>query len=205
MSLARSGLSNKPNPFSGIKVVSRLCMNVSVLLTFGLGSPLLAVAVCVDSITTYIVWNAWISRYTSFHDDRYGLAVNLLDSVSAGGGTGSVNLLTAATPGMTALSRATEDTVTGVGTVLWMIVIIAGSFWGLFVFDMFGDIYNPINGSFMIIAPFCGGLCCYFYSRQLFSVGPRPHKKCPASVAAEVHQPVLEPQSINELFEDKHL
>jgi hypothetical protein len=54
-------------PFSGVGVVSKVCVNIGIMLTFGLASPLLAITICIESLGTYSIWKCLITRYIYMH------------------------------------------------------------------------------------------------------------------------------------------
>jgi Leucine-rich repeat (LRR) protein len=213
--------------FNGISVISRAHMNIGVLLTFGLASPLLGIAVCMDSVNLYLVWEALIQRYlfifvfSAFTEtSELGDHVNGSDSHAGGcSATGYLKRLTRATNFLAVEdaveAEASEAVSAGAGTtrVLWLVVWIAGLFWGLFVFDMYGDIYGAVDGLCMILVPTIGGtlifyvasryhrlkICCSNVCRMCFS-----SRSTDTVNGRSVKSPIFDPQgNASEFYEGK--
>jgi Leucine-rich repeat (LRR) protein len=123
--------------FNSNSLLSKLLMNIGVLLTFGLASPLLAIAVFVDTLTVVIMWFFMVRRFVNLH---------------AGSERGVDNSRAA----WERLEYCTENAVTGIHSVVWVIVGFVSVFWSLFVFDMIGDVFGGEAGGFMVMCPTLG-------------------------------------------------
>jgi hypothetical protein len=123
--------------FDGVGLMSKLCLNIGVLVTFGLASPLLAIAVCVDSIGMSIVWKYLVGRFLAAYNDNMAWEQ---------------------------LEFSAKDITHGLPASLWMVVWLAGLFWCLFVFDMVGDIYGKLVGGIVMLCPTLGLSLVYWFS-----------------------------------------
>jgi hypothetical protein len=135
-----------PNPngrplFNSDIIVTKLLLNVTMLLTFGLSSPLFALIVCVDAFSTNMLWRILIGRYlrmwASAQDE------NMRDM------NGPIRMRVVPKQARRRLERATRGAGEGLELSLMLVVLFAGLFWSLAVFDYLGD----QNGAFV------GGLC----------------------------------------------
>ena len=98
-----------------------LCVDITLLLTFGLASPLLGVIISCSIVTNVFLFRLAVGRYIGI--------------VSKALGSGACNEL---------LESAFGDQWRCL-TTWWMMSIFIGMFWSLFVFDMVGDM-NPDRG-----------------------------------------------------------
>jgi Leucine-rich repeat (LRR) protein len=208
--------------FNGVSVVSRAYMNVGVLITFGMASPLLSVAVCLDCINLYAGWKSLIIRYISIFVFPTTSKPSL-DEFPANKQSNQENDQLRAVRHLEYLSRttdvATADTLhaesvsadTDFANVLWMVVWTAGLFWGLFVFDMYGDIYGAVDGLCMILAPTVGGAVTFYLARRYRRLMIGCNRKSAYSgsgdtaFGATVRSPVFDPQCYSSVFDDTKL
>jgi Leucine-rich repeat (LRR) protein len=233
--LHTTGSKRSPGLFNGISVISRAYMNIGVLITFGMASPLLAVAVSMDCISLYLIWRVLIQRYLLLFvfPAIADTSVQERQAVKVGGNfdedfvvrgylerlTRSTNVVPVENTRCADASRASANlgASTGLGrsAVLWMVVWIAGLFWGLFVFDMYGDIYGAVDGLCMISVPTVGGALvfflasryrrfqrCYGTSSFYFRVGNGFGK---AGEDGSVKSPIFDPQGNSTVFDDNKL
>jgi Leucine-rich repeat (LRR) protein len=204
--------------FNGMSVLSRAYMNFGVLITFGLASPLLATAVCLDCVNLYFGWKALIYRYLSIfvdegasqNDDAVERAEYLAKLAR------SVNVVTFKNSESSNESARSVSTGLGDTVVLWMVVWIAGLFWGLFVFDMYGDIYGAVDGLCMILAPTVGGSlvfylascrhrCYHGCSKGLSAFGAdvrSSRQGGDTSLTSSTQRPTVDPQGVSAGFGD---
>jgi hypothetical protein len=99
----------------------------------------------------------------------------------------------------------TLTVVGGVDVLLWMEVTAAGLFWGLFVFDMFGDIYGAVSGLYMILAPTVGGGFMYYLGRRSQHFAWCCDKlacrfRNSVNRLVSVHNPIINPQGSSRVF-----
>jgi hypothetical protein len=202
---------------NGVSVVSRAYINVGVLITFGMASPLLAIAVCLDCVNLYAGWKLLILRYISIfvfpgapapsrggisadkadvsHEEQVMALERLNIDVAADIRYGGKEFPISS-------SREIED------GVLWMVVWTAGLFWGLFVFDMYGDIYGAVDGLCMIMAPTVGGAVTFYLARRCRWLevhcirNPTNSGSVDTAFGGSVRSPVFDPQSNSSVFED---
>ncbi len=119
--------------FDSNGVMSKMLVNVTVLMTFGLASPLLAVAVAVDSVVMLVMWRVMLGRY-------------LCLCGKAGLESEAVNRL----------QLALHQALRGVDRGVLSSVCMSGVFWSIFVFDMMGDVYGNVVGACMVIVVVLG-------------------------------------------------
>lgn len=103
-------------------ITTSLCVDITVVLTFGLASPLLAVIVSCSVIINVLLWRLAIGRYI--------IVVNKALGINAC---------------YERLERAFLDEWRSLQKSWWMMSIFIGMFWGLFMNDMIGD-KNPTGG-----------------------------------------------------------
>jgi Leucine-rich repeat (LRR) protein len=236
-------------PFSGVGVVSKVCVNVGIMLTFGLASPLLAVAICVESIATYVLWQCLITRYIYIHltddvnddekvahpsDDLFvrnamiaeaDIPVSLPQEKTNStrfNPFGSVRIAESKRKKLIDVDEAWQrlhhstNVITAIPVVMWMVIVMAGLFWGLFIFDMFGDVYGRLYGACMVLVPTVGGIVVYWsvlkatvLYRRLYDYRLRTMRtslfnrdKYNIMVLNDLHTPIIEPRlsDINEDF-----
>jgi hypothetical protein len=122
--------------FNGVGLVSRMCLNLGVLLTFGLASPFVAVAVAVDVLATSL--------------SLMGVVTYRLQRSKAMGTSDELSR------SWVKLNDLAAGVLDGLHTSLWMVVVLAGLFWCLFLFDMAGDVYGTTVASAMLTFPTVG-------------------------------------------------
>jgi hypothetical protein len=128
--------------FSGPGQLSRLLLDLAVLATFGLASPLVAVAVSVQEIGSWIMWRLSMGRY-----------LYLLDEIHQNEQQRGVE---EAERSSEALREITEErleyvisracSIHAIKLCLPLMVGMLMVFWGLQIFDMVGDIYGSTVG-----------------------------------------------------------
>jgi Leucine-rich repeat (LRR) protein len=127
--------------FNVVSLLSRLNLNIGVLFTFGMACPLLAVSICIDSYALLVVWMGAIGRYLQIHRGSTGT-----DEQNDEG----IRYFREA---WNRLEVAVGDVPYGVDSVMWMIVVLTGWFWSLFIFDMMADVYGDVIGGSMVLFP----------------------------------------------------
>jgi hypothetical protein len=233
--LRMTSAERSPRLFNGISVISRAYMNIGVLITFGLASPLLAIAISMDCINLYIVWKALIQRYLSIFVFPGVEGTSIRGGCRPVKGHGNdeayvvseyMERITRSTNVVPAGSAEEADAVNVSGTlgathtaeryVLWMVVWIAGLFWGLFVFDMYGDIYGAVDGLCMILVPTIGGALVFFLAgryrrfQRCYGISPfrfrfaGSNSQCAADDQS-VKNPIFDPQGSGSVFMDNKL
>ncbi len=152
--------------FDSSSMVSKLLLDLTVVLTFGLATPLLAVVVAVDAGGVWVSWRVSRRRYLSMSllfsaqqkqlqqqqchqqelNQQYGdrerevmVSVNKEMSVSV--------LMS---------EEASGQASAGVNSGLNTIVFFAGAFWSIFVFDMVADVYSNLVGGVVVLVPAVG-------------------------------------------------
>jgi hypothetical protein len=218
--------------FNGVRVISRAYMNVGVLITFGMASPLLAIAVSMDCINLYLIWEVLIQRYLSifvFHAST-GASEQSRQSVKINGSCGedftvskylerlirSTNVVMEEEVTMKASASFGASTTSKNSIVLWMVVWIAGLFWGLFVFDMYGDIYGAVDGLCMISVPTIGGALVFFLAsrycrfRRCYGISSFSFRSVDNNCKRTaddwtLNSPIFDPQGNSSVFDDSKL
>jgi hypothetical protein len=114
--------SNEAYSIDVWNIISNLCVDITYLMTFGLASPILAVMITCRVLVHTFIWRLMIGRYINIYSKviSHGTVKNHLESTFSD------------------LWRCLSDS-------WWMISILVGMFWSLFVFDMIGDI-SPSGG-----------------------------------------------------------
>jgi Leucine-rich repeat (LRR) protein len=113
----------------GHRIRVKLVLNMTVLLTFGIASPLLAVVVLCETASSCISWHMLV-----------GMHIRLL------GEQGQSALLQK-------LMVASYRTKTKASEYL-IVMVYTGVFWSIFLFDMIGDVYGNISGGLAtMVAP----------------------------------------------------
>ncbi len=119
--------------FDSNAVMSKMLVNVTVVMTFGLASPLLAVTVALDCVVMLLLWRVLWGRYLSM-------------CTEAGVEAEAVSRL------QVAMHQASR----GVGRGVWMAVCMSGVFWAIFIFDMMADVFGNVVGGGMVVVPVVG-------------------------------------------------
>ena len=125
------------------RMMPNLCVDITLLLTFGLASPVLAVMISCSIIANTMLWRLAIGRYMIIVTKAIGSHA-CFDK----------------------LERAFVDEWRCLPRTWWMMSIFIGMFWGLFVNDMLGDV-DPIGGlvAAVLMIIWCP---CFFISLQWF-------------------------------------
>jgi hypothetical protein len=104
-------------------------LNVAVLLTFGIASPLLAVVVGLETVVWGVMHYLAIGRLLdTVGDDEYCSHV---------------------------WSVFDREAVTIRSGEMLIVLLFTSVFWCLFVFDMVGDVYGALAGGLSVLAPIC--------------------------------------------------
>jgi Leucine-rich repeat (LRR) protein len=211
--------SRRRKLFNGVNVTSRAYMNIGVLITFGMASPLLAVAVSMDCVNLYVSWKALIQRHLSIfvfvasaEPSLHGISAKEpgredSSAVSPDAEEYLARLTMSVHAAATVELEETGSVVGGAGSVLWMVVWVAGFFWGLFVFDMYGDIYGAVPGLCLFLVPTIGGASVFYLAihypklaRWLAVCGLTESVKI-----GNVGSPIFDPQCSGNTFDDSAL
>ena len=103
-------------------LMPNLCVDVIMLLTFGLASPLLAVLIAVRIIINTFLWRLALGRYVHIVTKKFSLNACYQK-----------------------LEHAFTDEWRCLSKSWYIITIFVGVFWSLFIFDIIGDLY-PTKG-----------------------------------------------------------
>ncbi len=112
--------------FDSNAVISKVIVNFSVLMTFGLASPLVAISVTIDSCMMMILWRVLLGKSFSSTSGTISETKEHFEATVKGASRG--------------LSRG-----------LWTTVWVGGIFWSIFIFDMIGDVYGDEIGGYMVL------------------------------------------------------
>jgi hypothetical protein len=142
-----SGAPNIPMIFNVGSLISTIILHLSVLMTFGMASPVLGLCVCLGLTMLAMEWRLVIGRY----------------------------LLTCRLSQRELFKRieeATSGICSGLFGCLRILVMMVSVFWGVISFDMIGDIYGIKYGiistvCILAVAPF--PFCVVFYAPRLVS------------------------------------
>ena len=171
--------------------LSQWWMNLAVLLTFGLASPLLQVCVSVESCCSQLVWIVAIRRLLRLHEEHASTSSGVSESASTCGE--QVPSPPAASPGCEhACAEDGGGVTTSVSVVdacrrlegwfehvhvcsassMLMVVVAVGLFWSIFFVDIVGDVYGPTAGGLAVLVPsvgcvsLCVGLMSWLQPKQ---------------------------------------
>jgi preprotein translocase subunit SecG len=126
--------------FDSSQVIAKFLMNWTIVLTFGLTSPILALTVAVDSCAMILVWRATLRRW--------------LDSISASVAASSQVTGPADAAFLRSLQKievCSDYTLNGIKVCIFMIIIASSWFWSIFFFDMVGDVDGFQAGGFTVL------------------------------------------------------
>jgi Leucine-rich repeat (LRR) protein len=125
---AKAKLQQGSKPFScGRSERLKFLLGITVLMTFGIACPLLAVVVAADTISKCGLLHCAIGR----------LAEQAADEDSRA----------------TVLRRLMLSTGAQLSNEYLIVYSFVGIFWSLFVLDMFGDVYGGLAGGMMMLVP----------------------------------------------------
>jgi Leucine-rich repeat (LRR) protein len=151
------------NPYT---MLSRYLLNVAVLGTFGLASPLLCVAVVLDAWSVLIIFRILIIRFVRMYQSNEADAGKIDTSICprkssltlvADGNRPFINsLMHEDNLAKGVLERTTRDVLAGLPLAVWMVVVMLVMFWSFFVYDMMGDVYGVNIGALAILLPSVG-------------------------------------------------
>jgi Leucine-rich repeat (LRR) protein len=186
-----SSAAGQKGLFKSFRLLSRLCMNTGVLITFGLASPLLSLAICVDSVVMLVVVMTYV--------DKLLRDPNGVDKSSV---TTKTSVTTSATALLWArLESAAAGSTEGVGSVYWIINVMSGMFWSLFMFDIIADVYGNTAGGLVILVPTVGNWLFYWVFKFVVNRN-RVHKESlKESSVLSINNPILNPHGdVNDVF-----
>jgi Leucine-rich repeat (LRR) protein len=136
--------------FNATALVSRLVLNIGVMVTFGMASPLLAITICIDSYAMLTVWVGIIGRFLRIHRSKVLYPSAGVQSVT------STRSQSAFANAWKRLDCAIIGVPSGIAAGIWLIIVLTSWFWSLFVFDMMGDVYGDVVGGCVILLPTLG-------------------------------------------------
>jgi len=125
-----------------------LCIDTTMMLTFGLASPLFAVIVAFRIITNTLIWRLALGRYISI-----------------------VSKATSSRVCYEKLEKAFEDESICLPRSWWMMSVFIGIFWSLFVFDMIGD-RNTTGGIVAAVMMMLWCPCVFLSLQGLLAANP---------------------------------
>jgi Leucine-rich repeat (LRR) protein len=125
--------------FNGETYISRMYLNLGILMTFGLACPLLVFGIVIDSWSSILLLRFMIMKYVS---------VCTVAEKEAGDHQ------------IVIMKRAHLSIASGVPDIpmrpvfcLIMVFVTVVSFWSIFCFDMIADVYGDISGIVVVFAP----------------------------------------------------
>ena len=130
------------------ELMPSLCVDITMLLTFGLASPLLAIIVSFSIIINTILWRLALGRYITI-----------------------VSKATSSRACYEKLERAFENEWHCLPRSWWLMSVFIGLFWSMFVFDMIGD-RDPSGGIVAAVLMIVWCPCVFISLQWLLSVDP---------------------------------
>jgi hypothetical protein len=134
-----SGLTDGRLLFNSDIIMTKLLLNITMLLTFGLSSPLFAGIICVDAFSTNLLWRILIGRYL-----RMWASTNDEDVADSGHLVRIGHVVPK--QARRRLERATRGVEEGLSRSMILVMLFAGLFWSLGIFDMIGDEWGSVVG-----------------------------------------------------------
>jgi hypothetical protein len=163
----------------GRNLMTRLYINLTMLMTFGIACPLLTFAVVVDGLLTTHVWHVIMERYINLCV-RGGVSDTAVRQVLFSG-----------------FSIHDGQVV----KCLYIMMGFIGVFWGLFIFDMIGDIYGSFIGGLCVIVPlFMPMGRCIIFKRRFRIRSRRLQNQSVGFELERVTNPVIVPQDTVDEF-----
>ena len=129
-------------------LVPNLCVDITMLLTFGIASPLFAVIVACNILINTLLWRLALGRYIAI-----------------------VSKAISAHVCYEKLERAFEDEWRCLRRSWWLMSVFIGLFWSLFVNDMIGD-NDPKGGIVAAVLMMIWCPCVFISLQLLLSVDP---------------------------------
>jgi hypothetical protein len=164
----------------GAKIMAKLFLNITVLLTFGLASPLLAVVIAFEAMTyfgsSYFIVERFVRLCSEGNLDAHDVRETFVRSVHVG---------------KYFLRECCYITMGFIGV-----------FWSVFVFDMIGDVYGELAGGLATLFPILLPLTLCFITVRLLNRSESPSSLEQSLIRASdsVPNPVILPQSTLDKF-----
>ena len=170
--------------FNSIHMLSKILMNVTALLTFGLASPLLALLIIIDLISMEVIVKLTMLRFLSLHRER-----------------GQSHLMRACAR----LEASVAGVVAGVSGVVVNMLFVVVLFWSMFMFDMMGDVYGAEIGGvtvaiFIIVLMVLSVTLLLFKSRAAALDAIRQVVTLPWGTEMTSMEVVMTPGDVNQQF-----
>jgi Leucine-rich repeat (LRR) protein len=121
-------------------LVSRLLLDLAVMLTFGLASPVLAFAICISVFSCEMKWKLLIGQYVAALPISTLTILNQIPVMRH-----SQYQLEKLTIGV--LEKAVARGFDNINTSVMIVVISSTLFWAVMVFDMISDVYGNTGGA----------------------------------------------------------
>jgi Leucine-rich repeat (LRR) protein len=163
-----------------LNIMIKLFLNMTVLLTFGLASPLLAIAVVVDGVVDCAVWHYVVERYAALCEQEGESIEQVKTAVLSNFELNGMQLCNS----------------------LYCTMGFVGIFWSLFVFDMIGDVYGNSVGALCMLFPLLLPIsACYLTIRLLPSIDSRASTMVAKGVELRyIANPIVTPQGTSDGF-----
>lgn len=135
---------------------TKMMLSLTVLITFGLSCPILAVVQLVDSIV--FVGMRWyvVNRYLELSGQYRRRACQSLEE---------------------ATSHASE----GLGAGARILVAFVCLYWCLLLFDMIGDVYSGVVGGIVVVVFFGAAVTCFVFAEYYSSIESRGGRGLPSA------------------------
>jgi Leucine-rich repeat (LRR) protein len=160
----------------GRRMIVKSIMDIVVLLTFGLASPLLAIAVVFQVVTFYGMNIALMERFIK-------LCVK--------GGCNDDQVRRIFQEGLTLESKVCMN-------ICVVMMGFVGIFWSLFVFDMIGDVYGASIAGPALLAPLLAPMLTGILVLKVFGRSSSVDRR---SLLTEDLNPISAPQSVDDKFD----
>jgi hypothetical protein len=126
--------------FDTSRATAKMLINWTILLTFGIASPLLAIAVAADTCAMILLWRLLFRRMLES-------CTSVLESAEKP----TVEHLLVLLAPIQKLEEASVFTIQGIKVAMAIVVIVCSWFWSLFIFDMIGDVNGFRSGGYAVL------------------------------------------------------
>jgi Leucine-rich repeat (LRR) protein len=159
-------------------VVLKFLLNLTVLLTFGIASPLLAVIIALETFAQCMIRHLALGRFIELNRDKNIEGYSL------------------------ALQHLAATRLPNFSTAFVTVFCFVGIFWCLFVFDMIGDVYGSLAGLLTMLFPLLLP-ACFVVMRECtqFGVTLITGQSNNIEMTVQKECPVFRPSDLNDKFD----
>ena len=171
--------------FLSTSVIGHLFLHFSMLLTFGLTTPWLAVIICITILNEALIWRIIIGRYL-MKVNEFGKMNDVINYAR--------------------LEEACRINPNGIKLCLFFVLIVSVLFWACIIYDPIADTYSDVvatNLSTAVAVIFIFVSFLLVYSDDIHKKMKVDFKNITFSRSNEVTNPILADMSINRISKDR--